>query len=207
MGPNLPAAIKRILADKILIGLFLAGILIIGVGTFFTQDDDPKSAGNAPVPKVTTASQTVAPAPQAPPALEAPLAAEFVKWWISNAMDYQPQTARASHVEAFKWITPEATKTFQANYWSPEVEKGVLSGQIVAQFQPSAVQPEAINPDGTVVVSTTGVLAVQANGTPMTQQFSADFLVRKDKEGLRIAGIYNRNLAATASAAASPTPY
>ena len=208
MGP-IQATIKRILADKILLGLVMAGFLIISVGAFFTQDDDTKSASNKPGHPVAAVTATAPTAPAAPPhlTLEAPLAADFVKWWMTCSMDFQPSTATKSHQEANKWITPDALKTFQANYWSPEIERGVTTGQIVAQFQPSSVQPEAINPDGSVVVSANGVLAVQANGTPLTQQFAADFLVKKEKEGLRIEGVYNRNLAAAAPSGAAPPSY
>jgi hypothetical protein len=78
----------------------------------------------------------------------------------------------------------------------------VVTGQVVAAFQPVSVQAEAINPDGSIVVGANGTLVVQANGNPMTQQLSTDFLVRRDKDGLRIIGLYNKQLA-TASATTS----
>jgi hypothetical protein len=100
-------------------------------------------------------------------------------------------------------MTSEAKQTFQANYWTPEIAQGVMSGQVVAAFQPVSVQAEAINPDGSVVVGASGTLVIQAAGTPMTQQVVADFLVRKDQGGLRIAGLYNRQVASAPPAISS----
>jgi hypothetical protein len=197
MASNFEAAVDRFKRDKVLIGLGLAAILILGVGAFFTQDDDKKAPA---APQVAT---TPVAAPVVQPALDPPLAVDFVKWWMTNAMDYRAQTAKASHAEAMRWMTSDAARTFQSNYWSPEIERGILSGQVTAAFQPVSVQPEAVNPDGTVVVAATGTLILQANGTPLSQQVAADFLVKRDGQGLRIAGLYNRQVTATAQTTAA----
>ncbi len=196
MASNFEAAVERFKRDKVLIGLGLAALLILGVGAFFTQDDDKK----APAAQVATVPVA---APVVQPALDPPLAVDFVKWWMTNAMDYRAQTAKASHTEAMRWMTADAMRTFQSSYWTPEIERGILSGQVTAAFQPVNVSPEAVNPDGTVVVAASGTLIVQANGTPLTQQVAADFLVKRDGQGLRIAGLYNRQLAASAQTTAA----
>jgi len=202
MHKMLQMAVKRIIGDKVLLGLVIVGMLGIFVGAFC--GDDPAEKKTAP-PQHQAAAQTAPaggqttaqlPKPAAPPALDTGLATDFVRWWISNAMDFQQRTAHASHVEAFKWMDPPAAAAFQQNYWTPAFEAGVVSGQVVAAFQPINVQAEAQNPDGTVVVGVTGSLVIQQNGQPYTNQISTDFLVRKDKGGVRIASLYNRQLAA-----------
>jgi hypothetical protein len=195
-NPQTP--VQRLVGDKkLLLALGIAMALIVGVGAFVSDESDKKKAASEPAP---IASQPDV-APTAP-VLEPTLATDFVKFWISNGLDYQSQTARASHVTAFQWMTPEALQTFKAHFWTPDIESGVESGQVVAVFQPASVQAEAINPDGTVVVGVNGTLVVQSNGTPATQQVAIDLLIRKDKEGLRVAGLANRQVAAAATSAA-----
>jgi len=208
----LQAAIKRIIGDKILLGLVIVGMLGIFVGAFCSGDDSADKKKAVPQPQQEVVQQAIpsAPAAQIAPTaapLDAKLATDFVKWWMSNAMDYQAATAHASHSEAFRWMTRDALATFQQNYWTPQVEQGVTSGQIVAAFQPVSIQAEAMNPDGSIVVGVTGTLVIQSNGQPFTNQLSTDFLVRRDKDGLRIAGLYNRQVAAAAAPAGAPTSF
>lgn len=204
MATNFEAAVGRFKRDKVVIAMLLAGGLILGVGTFLTQDD-PKKPAQAPVPAVrpmaAVPNQPVAvPAAPQPAPLQPKLATDFVAWWLQSAMDYRAASAKASHLKAFEWMTPDASRTFQYNYWTPEIEAGITTGQVSAAFQPVSVQAQAINPDGSIVVSAMGTLMVQqANGTPMSQQFMTDFLVKRDAGSLRIAGLYNRQVA-TASA-------
>ena len=184
--------IQKILHDKILMGLVVVGVLAFFVGGFNTADDhvtgtpETKPADhnlqNAPKPAVDPA-QAVAPN----------LATDFVTWWISKSMDYNGATAAQSHQQAFGYMTPDAIQSFQATLWNPTVAESVATGRLVANFQPSAVQAQAVNPDGSVVVGVMGALVVHQNGQPMSQQFLADFLVKKDADGLRIAGLYNKS--------------
>jgi hypothetical protein len=202
MHKMLQMAVKRIIGDKVLLGLVIVGMLGIFVGAFC--GDDPAEKKTAPpqpqhlaaAPTATASGQTAVLPKAAAPALDTGLATDFVRWWVSNGMDFQQRTAHASHVEAFKWMDPTAAQAFQQNYWTPQFEAGVASGQVVAAFQPINVQAEAMNPDGSVVVGVTGSLVIQQNGQPYTSQISTDFLVRKDAGGVRIANIYNRQIAA-----------
>jgi hypothetical protein len=184
--------LKRLAADKFIVGLLLAGMMIIFVGCLTSQDQSEQKKAEAT--RVATIAPTALPAaPQI--ILEPQLATDFVKWWLTVGMDYQPNSAKKSHTEAFQWMTPEALATFQSNFWTPEIANGVLSGQTAAAYQPASVQAEAINPDGTVVVSTSGTLVVQSTAGPMSRQIAVDYLVRKDKGGLRISSLYNREAA------------
>src|SRR5262249_14798335 len=130
-------------------------------------------------------------------------ASEFVQWWMTNSMNYQQQNAAQSHSTAFQWMTPEAKAIFQSQFWTPEMAEGVATGRMCGAYQPASCQAVALNPDGTVVISTTGTLAVQqSNGIPNTRQIAVDYLVRKEPGGLRIAGLYNRDVSAQPVAAA-----
>jgi len=200
--------------DKILLGLVIVAILGIFVGGFSMKDESPdtkiakddkqampaQNAQGAPA-AAPNAAQPAQAAPQQgqtalPDQLDPKLAAEFVGWWSSKAMDYSAITCGASHAEAAKWMTPEAQQGFQASFWTPEVAQDVSSGRVTAAFQPISVQPEAINPDGSIIVGIIGTLEIQdAGGNRATQQVLADFLVKKDDKGLRIAGVYNRQVA------------
>jgi hypothetical protein len=51
------------------------------------------------------------------------------------------------------------------------------------------VQAQAVNPDGSIVVGVTGTMVVQTGAQPVVQQFAGSFLVRKEPEGLRVAGL------------------
>jgi hypothetical protein len=132
--------------------------------------------------------------PEAVVVLQPELAKQFVTWWISKSMDYQTATAGSSHGEAFSWMTPQATQAFQQTFWTRDIAGGIAQGRVVAAFQPITVQAEAINPDGSVVVGVSGSLLVQeaTSPTPAATQVVCDFLVKREKEGLRIAGLYNR---------------
>jgi hypothetical protein len=122
------------------------------------------------------------------------LAEEFVKFWMGGAMDYNTASAAHSHKEAAKWMTPEAQQAFDSNFWSPEIANGIASGQLQGAFQPISVQPQALNPDGSIVVAMTGTLVLQQSTVrPVTHQIVMDLLVRKETDSLRIAGLYNRS--------------
>jgi hypothetical protein len=196
---------SRIMHDKILLGLVVVGMLGIFVGGIGLggrddshEDAKPKveataidsSNNSQPIAAVTSTNEQ---------SLEPTLAAEFIKWWSGGAMDYSPSSAESNHKAAFRWMTAEAAKAFQNSFWTPEIASGVANGHVVAAFQPISIQPEAVNPDGSVVVGLTGTLVLQTTGQPVTQQVATDFLVRKEKDGLRVAGLYNRAVAYPAS--------
>ncbi len=196
--------IQRLLRDKILLGLIIVGVLTIFVGVAFTGDD-PKEANKAtPLspqaiqqgmpqggmhPPAGAGSPTAA-APAQPAGLTPELATQFVTWWLGKSMDYSMATGKASHQEAFGWMTPQTVQAFQTGYWTPEIENAVVTGKVTAAFQPVSVQAQFINPDGSIVVAMTGALVMQQAGTQTaTQQLSADFLVKQDKGDMRIIGI------------------
>ena len=187
------AVIQRIRRDKILLGLIIVGVLAIFVGGVCSNDEP--AATKAPAKEATfaeTAAATqiaAAPATPAPAALDPGLASQFVKWWLAQSMDYAAATAKPHHTEAARWMTAEAAQGFQSVFWTPAIEQEVLTGRVVAAFQPVTVQSTAINPDGSVVVSMTGTLVMQqANTAPMTQQIATDFLVKQEKRVCVFAG-------------------
>jgi len=210
------AIITKIMQDKILMGLVILGILAVFVVPNLADGEKPpqQASGTVPgspppgalqssghdsatPPQPSAAGQATtgqAAAPANPAAADPTLATEFAKFWMNGAMNYNAQSADASHKEAFKWMTPEAQATFETNFWSPDIANGINSGQLRAAFQPISVQAQAINPDGSVVVVMTGTLVMQqASVRPVTHQIVMDLLVRKESENYRIAGLYNRS--------------
>jgi hypothetical protein len=183
--------IQRLLRDKILLALIIVGVLTIFVGVAFTGDD-PKTANKAtPIEAAPAAPKTATAAtPAQPEGLTPELATKFVSWWLGKSMDYSLATGKQSHQEAFAWMTPQTVQAFQTGYWTPDIESACVSGKVTAAFQPVSVQAQFVNPDGSIVVAMSGALVMQQAGTqPATQQLSADFLVKQEKEGLRIVGI------------------
>jgi hypothetical protein len=163
----------------------------IFVGGFATSDEAPESIKRLQS-KASGNSAGAGHEDKTSAKMDPPLATDFVKWWMSGAMDYSANSAAKNHEAAFRWMTPEAVQTFQSSLWTPNVADGVAHGRIIAAFQPVSVQAQAINPDGSIVVALQGTLVTQSTGRPITQQLQMDLLVRKESEGLRIAGIYNR---------------
>jgi hypothetical protein len=197
-------ALKKFPKKKIILGLVITGMLLIFVGVGFSADEPANANKSATAPS----AQVPAPATPAPLAQPKPvadpftpeLATQFVKWWSAKSMNYTAASAKADHDEAFKWMSPEAVQAFQSCFWTPGIEQEVLMGHVGAAFQPVSVQAEAINPDGSIVVALNGTLVMQAPGTaPVTQQIAVDYLVKKDDQGLRISGLYNRTTVAPAA--------
>jgi hypothetical protein len=190
--------ITRIIHDKILLGLVIVGILGIFVGGFATSDDKPASLKHTQSDgQEQSAAPNQAESKGADSKLEPQLATDFVKWWMAGAMDYTAASSAANHEAAFRWMTPEAMQNFRSSLWTPDTAQGVAQGLYVAAFQPVSVQAAALNPDGSVVVTLTGTLVTQSSGRPFSQQIQMDLLVRKENDGLRIAGVYNRVASAT----------
>jgi len=212
----LRALIQRILRDKILMGLVIIGVLGVflagsneeGGQSKNTEEKLPEGAmmpgpgqGPAAQPQKPGEAQHQAqqPAQQQPPqqpqvVLEPAQASDFVKWWLGGAMDFQATTATKNHEQAFLWMLPEAKESFKQAFWNDAMAQGISTGRLVAAFQPVSINPQAINPDGTVVVSMKGSLVLQMSGQPAdTQQVVTDFLVKKEDAGLRIAAICNRS--------------
>lgn len=192
------------------------GLVIIGVVAIFmtgaSESGESKSKNTEeklppgammPAEQQAQAQQPAAAAPQPqsqaaakPPApvLEPNTASDFVKWWIGGAMDFQATTAKKNHEQALMWMTPEAQDTFKQAFWNDAMADGISTGRLVAAFQPVSIGAQAINPDGSVVVSMKGSLVLQVSGQPAdTRQVVTDFLVRKEDQGLRIAAICNRS--------------
>lgn len=187
------AAVQRIFQDKILLGLVIVGLLAIFVGGFGGGSDKTVTGPRQEV------NQAATPQPGQPQGanpnskVDPALAVDFIKWWVGTAMDYNPQTAGQSHSQAMSWMSPEAAQTFQSAFWTPDIAEGIKTGRISGSFQPSNVQATAANPDGSVVICVTGNLTMHQGQRPVVQQFIADFLVKKDLDGLRVSGLYNRS--------------
>lgn len=140
-------------------------------------------------------------APQGVRVLEPKDAEDFVSWWQQGAFNYNPKVAQENHQLAYKWMNPGVQGTFQQLFWTNEIAQGIASGSLVGSFQPVSVHAQAINPNGTVVVSLAGVLVIQRNGyQPETRQIFTDYLVKREPQGLRITGMYNRAIYQTPTA-------
>ena len=185
-------AVQKILQDKILLGLVVVGILGIFVGgvTMGDSKDDEKKDK----PAEATAQKPSAPiaAPTAAP-IDPAVATDFIGWWLSSAMDYNPASAAQNHNQAMAWMTVDAAKGYAAQFWNPQIINAVSTNALVAAFQPVTVQAQAVNPDGSIVVGVTGNIVVQQSGQPVVQPFSGSFLVRKEQDGLRVAGLETKS--------------
>jgi hypothetical protein len=179
--------VQKILQDKILLALVviaIVGLFVGGVAIEEKQEHEQAKTAQGPAP---------AQGPVQAGDLTPEVASDFIKFWIGGAMDYNAATAQENHKLALAWMTPEAARGFMSSLWTPETASAVVGGQTVATFQPVSVQPAAVNPDGSVVVTVGGNFLIQGPGQPASQQqFLEDFLVRRTKEGLRVAGLYNR---------------
>jgi hypothetical protein len=208
------ALIQRVLRDKILLG-----IVVVLVIAFFmnlgSNDDSTKGTkekppaetkAGAPLSDAATVANSDPNAPADGQPVKPQLATDFLKWWLTGAFDYTPATAIQSHQIAFGWMLPETQAAFQAAFWTPQIAQGVKDGTIVAAFHPSTVEATAVNPDGTVVVGVSGTLVIQSTGQPVTQQIVTDFLITKNQDGLRVAGVYNRSAAQPPAAPVSYVP-
>lgn len=191
-----PTALQRLKRDKILLGLIICGALALFVGVGWPTAEEQKAGQQHQ-----TAQQPQGAAPVHPNAVEAPKdalnptdATDFVKWWIGLAMDYNLATCQKNHADAFGWMTPQAKSAFQSCFWTQEIINGLSSGQYAAAFQPATIQAKAKNPDGSMVVGYTGTLVVQTSGGPCSQQIVTDVLLKRDKDGIRIIGVYNWTL-------------
>jgi hypothetical protein len=208
------AIVQKILQDKILLGLVIVAFLGIFVGGMTMgdeKDQKPTGAkvaqgsgeqplpGQAPGQGATQQASAQQPAgQQAGSKLTPQLACDFVSYWLQSAMDYNAQTAQQSHNQAMAWMTPDAAATFQAQFWTPQIAEAVTTGRLISAFQPTGVQAQAVNPDGSVVIGVAGTMIVQSGGQPVPQQFLASFLVKQDNGGsLRIAGLQARTGAGT----------
>jgi len=178
------ALVRRILRDKILLGLVIIGILGIVMSGMNKEEPSP----NQGQPQQSESAQQAA----SSGAVDPKLATDFVKWWMGGAFDYSAATGAQSHEQAFGWMTNDAVAKFKAAYWTQDTAQSIASGQLVARFQPTSVEAEAVNPDGSVVVGVTGNLTVQVGNQPTSQQMVADFLVTRHRDGLRVADLNNR---------------
>lgn len=216
------AFVQRIFQDKILAGLVIVGLLSIFVGGFGTATDKIKagprearqtssaspalgqgSAGPGPASQQQGGKEGQASQPQPRQGqsqqakiavLEPQVATQFVSWWMGQSMDFNPQTAAKNRQQAAGWIKPEVVPMYQAAFWPPEVADGIVSGRLRGSYTPVSVQALAQNPDGSIVVQVNGQLVLQQGPRPAVQQLSTDYLVKREKEGLRIAGLYNRTM-------------
>lgn len=183
------ALIQRIIKDKLILGMLI--ILIVGIfmGGINSKDEKPQSSKVSASDTITSEQQQGI---QQLPAIAPDLANSFVKWWLPAAMDFSPASAIQSHEQAFAWMTADAQQSFQAAFWAPQTASAVVNHQLSASFHPTTIQAKAINPDGSVVVGVTGSLIVNTGGQPAIHLMSTDFLVRRDKDGLRIAGMFSQ---------------
>ncbi|MBI5175314.1 MAG: hypothetical protein HY986_20675 [Candidatus Melainabacteria bacterium] len=211
------AILERVLRDKLLLGLIIIGIL----GIFVTgankdpgkdrlvsnQEEEATNSGQKPGQHQgqAGAGQGQRPGGQPQPAQGGPsppaetpqqtasIACEFIKWWLTKAMDYQQTTAVAAHKEALSWMKPPATEAFVQLFWSDELAAQVESGARTGSFQTSMVSPLAVNPDGSIPIRAIGVLVLQDTGyPPKSQPLELNFLVKKEAQGYRIVNFYSQ---------------
>jgi hypothetical protein len=193
--------IQKVLQDKILMGLVVICVLGLFVGGMTMNDEKGEKKEK---------SETAATAEQGQPAqqqaatpaagLTPSIATDFVSWWLQAAMDYNGASAAQNHQSAMQWMTPEAAQAFQNLFWNPQIAESVATGRLVAAFHPTNVQAQAVNPDGSVVVAVTGTMVVQTGAQPTAQQFAGAFLVRKDNDSLRVAGLEAQSVGLPGSA-------
>ncbi|MFA6212395.1 MAG: hypothetical protein WCT03_06740 [Candidatus Obscuribacterales bacterium] len=163
------------------------------------QAGQGQASGQAQVAAGTAATPAAGAGQAAAQPLTPDLALQFVRWWLTQSMDYRMDTAAASHKTAALWMLPDANNAFEQLYWGDHIKQGIASGQIVGAFQPVSVTPVATNPDGSVVVTAVGTLMIQQSGQqPAGQQLTMDFLVKQTGDGLRIAAFFNRAVAPVA---------
>ncbi len=204
-APNAPVSLapndmkQRLLKNKPLLALGIVLLLLFTVGQFIeapshTRREREENDGAQQAQQAQQQAMAPTAMPANPNGLSPALATEFVGWWITKAMDYSAATAGKSHAEAFGWMTQQSSSYFQQVFWTPQIAQGITQGRITAAFQPSSVQAEAINPDGSIVVGVTGSLIVQDSATPVSQQIVTDFLIKKEKGNLRVCGMYNRTV-------------
>lgn len=185
--------VSRIARDKVLMGL----IVILVLGSFWggmqvKHGEEGSYDRQVEAPQAEPVAEQK-PTQQSPPAqLDSNLACDFVKWWLTSAMDYSANSAQQGHSKALGWMTPEAQQAFKTAFWTPDIAAGIADGRIKAQYSLADIRTVAVNPDGSVVVSANGTFVYQAGGQPSSQQMQTDYLVRKDPGGLRIAGLFNR---------------
>ncbi len=194
----------------IFVGLCLT--LVIGM-TIDDKKTAQRPAAGAPAAQA-QAPQAAGQAPQAqqpmqnPTAVDPKLATEFITWWLGSALDYSKEKSAANRKTATEWLEPPVVEHYQNAFWQPQMVQGIASGQIVAAFQPVSVQPLAVNPDGSVVVSVKGTFVQQINGAqPEQKVILADMLVRKDNGNLRIGGLYVQKMAVVQPTMAQSSGY
>ncbi|MBU6452675.1 MAG: hypothetical protein KGS72_12890 [Cyanobacteria bacterium REEB67] len=131
------------------------------------------------------------------------LAVDFVRWWLTMALDYSLNTSAANHKKALAYAKPQVANMFKQSFYTSEVMQGVAAGTLAGSFQPVTVQAIAINPDGSVVVTVIGNLTLQSSGSqPVSQSLDMEFLVTKDAQGVRMAGFFNKTVTQPPPAAA-----
>jgi hypothetical protein len=192
--------VQKILQDKILLGLVIVAFLGIFVGGMTMGDEKPSdtkaAAKHEPAPGAAPQQQAAQqPQQQAhggTQTLTPTLAQDFVTWWLTVAMDYNSATAQQNHNQATAWMTADAARAYSMTLWTPQIAEAVTTGRLIAAFQPTGVQAQAVNPDGSVVVGVSGTMVVQSGGQPVVQQFLGSFLVKQDIDGMRIAGLNTR---------------
>jgi len=140
----------------------------------------------------------------APPKLAPSLAVDFVRWWLTMALDYSVNTGAANHKKAMSYAKPQVARTFSDGFYTQDVIARVANGTLAGSFQPATVQAVAINPDGSVVVTVIGTLSMQSSGSqPVSQSLVLEFLVSKDNEGCRMTGFFNKTISQAPAAPAA----
>lgn len=184
--------VQKILQDKILLGLVIVAFLGVFVGGMTLGDEKSEKRDQAPAEAQKPAENSQQPAAGTQQSITPALASDFVSWWLTSAMDYNAATAHQSHNQATAWMTADAAQSFLGTFWNPQIAEAVTTGRLVAAFHPTGVQPQAVNPDGSVVVGVAGTMVIQSGGQPVVQQFLGSFLVRQDQDGLRVAGLQTK---------------
>ena len=186
-----PNTISSIFQDKMLMSKILVGLVVIVALLLFANSI------NSPRKRAISSESSKEPKHEyaVSPELTPQTATLFLKQVLGLAFDYVPQSAVQSHDEAFKWMTPEAHRTFAAAFWNSQLRNQIGSGNLKVTYLPTSIQAEAINPDGGVDINVLGNMTSQMNGSQSTQKLRTAFLVQRIDQNFRIVGVYNQILA------------
>ncbi|MEZ4488564.1 MAG: hypothetical protein R3F51_13320 [Cyanobacteriota/Melainabacteria group bacterium] len=220
------AIIQRIFRDKILIGLVIIGFLAIFM-TGTQSSKEPPISGNSRNKeadkqvqgrlrgqfalegikggrkKVRLLQANNLDRAAIPGGLKPGDAEEFVKQMVDRRSHGLPDPdSRRNRQKAMEWMTPEAAEIFKNSFWNSDIKNGITSGSIVAAFHPVSVSATALNPDTSVFVRNELSGNTRAGEAyPNTEHLLTDYLVVKESEGFRIAGVHSK----TYEQAAAPT--
>jgi hypothetical protein len=135
-------------------------------------------------------------APQTPPAPPADVvnptaATELMQSWLPLAWDFSAASALNSQEHAIQYMTPDCAQSYRQNVWTTEMANEIAGSGVKSTWHQTVVSAGGTLPDGGVEVTVQGEQQLMVPGQPPTAPRAVKFvyLIKKTKEGLRIAGI------------------